>query len=207
MPIFGWRADDREPDIIRMKNRFNHPGGFNAWVPLTPAQARGLIEFCWGDYNGVVGHTLDWPMTTTQPSKAAIEKGKPDIAGLGDEIRKWGKSHSTVHVSTGVDNTCGGYSGTFDYNYKFILPPGLQIATSGGNCTALTNNMVWGTGAHVLCNNSVWGQASTIIIRQKLEYTFLTGIPLKWITHWKGKNQTWKRMNTTELQYKAPAMW
>jgi hypothetical protein len=206
MPTTFWRAEGRPPDAIRMASKFGHPAGFYAYVTLTVAQAKELMEFIGNRRND-----FSWPKTGTNPSKKEIETSKPRVTvqGLGKGIINAGKATNTFHVSLALTANCGGYAAQAEWNYEIVMPRTLydvDPATLGITAAGpLDRSQV---NSYLLVDSPNWaGVKAVMILQPPEEMTFLTSVPLDWITRYKPKGGAWTAMNQTALPYTPKKLW
>jgi hypothetical protein len=175
-----YRGDSRSPNVIRAA------GGFKAWVPLTVQQSQNFVlKFC--------GSNAQLQL----PPSAALTLSKLSIPGFplnpGDLSRLIisQKSRDTVHISTALDEGCGGYA-SLGYVYKMKIE-NLRF-------TKITNlvlvkpqdllNKKFGTGfwPELALDTFKLESSSAIAIKQRgdaKELSFLTSIALANIVAYK----------------------
>ncbi len=167
-----YRADKRT--LKKMQDDF--PRGFEAWVPLTAAQARKFVSLCLGSSD-----TDGLPLNLVSQYK-----DKNNFRQLGDfsTFIKYNKDQSTVWISTAINTECGGQSGgatrykfTFALN-EFSVVNKKLVPLVGGRKSALKPTLLL-DGAGIADSNFIAINHGPL---DDAEVSFLTTIPLDKIT-------------------------
>ena len=198
VPFTMYRADTRTPGEIKKA------GGFQAKVPLTVAQAQGLIRRVSIDAT----FPVDIPHRAMELRDALAD---PAMAGklfgllaLYQGIRK-GKSGTTVHISTSANQGTGGYDGNI---YEIVTPfvqlyetPAKRNGLGDPRLVASYEDMARGVNPSILTDRDNIDSAAELIAvynsgQGSQEVAFLTDIPLKWIERVKlDGSQDWQMMS------------
>lgn len=177
-----YRGDSREPKDLK--------DGFQAWVPLSPQQARDLVR----RFSGMQGLKLTLP-ALKKDLQETLNKG--DKFNMLDLVRmiKQEKNRTTVHISTDLTEDCGGYSSGYIYEIVF---DDLVYFENGGRCTEKPDSLECTSHFKtlVVADDKTLSDSGMIALSSKGdEVSFLTTIPYKNIKRYKTpKSTTWTNM-------------
>jgi hypothetical protein len=175
--MFLYRGDSRSPATIKAG------GGFKAWVPLTAQQAQNLVlKFC--------GSTAQLQLPP-QVAATVARRAKEAPFGLdpGDLARLIisTKSRDTAHVSTAMDEDCGGYA-SLGYVYKMEFQVLMIVAITNavlGQNLLKKSLPLW---PELALSGARLNMSGVVAVKQRgaaRELSFLTPIPLANIVAYK----------------------
>ena len=177
-----YRGDSRDPKDLK--------DGFQAWVPLSPVQARDLVR----RFSGMPALKLTLP-AMKKDLQETLNKG--DKYNMLDLVRmiKLEKNRTTIHISTDLTEDCGGYSSGFIYEIVF---DDLVYFDNRGRCNEKPDSLECTShfNTFVVADDKVLSDSNMIALSSKgNEVSFLTTIPYKNIKRYKTpKATTWNAM-------------
>lgn len=195
MPINLYRGDTRPPDPLNPtdagdpRKSIRAAGGFPAWVPLTPLQARTLVQRCSGAPGRLVQFALPSPANQEKINQSLIDNTKTiNLDTLMADIKK-GKSQTTFHSSLTISIDCGGYATGYVYKLQFNLY--FLAPTAGALVQPLSNpNQVdRRVGVTQVFDGTTLATSNVIALAGPAstgdaEVSFLTPVTLQDITHY-----------------------